>query len=196
MAEVNPPRRVIIGISGATGAVYGIRALETLQKMEAIQTHLVISPAAERTILAETEFSVTQVAALADVLYDYQDIGAALASGSFYREAMIILPCSIRTMAALATGLTDNLLTRAGDVTLKEGRPLVVAVREAPLHVGHLRQMIQLAEMGGIIFPPVPAYYNHPRTIDDLIDQTVGRILDRAGLRGHDLGQEWQGAAR
>ena len=195
MAEVDQPRRVIIGISGATGAMYAIRALETLQKMQAVQTHLVISPAAERTILAETEFSVTQVAALADVLYDYQDIGAALASGSFFREAMIILPCSIRTMSALATGLTDNLLTRAGDVTLKEGRPLLVAVRETPLHVGHLRQMAQLAEMGGIIFPPVPAFYNRPRTIDDLINQTVGRILDRAGLRGHGLGQEWQGAA-
>jgi 4-hydroxy-3-polyprenylbenzoate decarboxylase len=158
-----------------------------------VETHVIISPAAKRTLVHETEYSVPQVEALADVLYDYRDIGAALASGSFRTFGMIIAPCSIKTVSALATSYADNLLTRAGDVTLKEGRPLIVVVRETPLHVGHLRMLTQLAEMGGVIFPPLPAFYQRPRTVDDIITHTVGRILDRFGLPSAGLVQEWRG---
>lgn len=187
------PRRVVVGISGSTGSIYGIRLLQVLQAMPDVESHVIISPAAKRTLVHETEFSITQVEALADVLYDYRDIGAALASGSFRTFGMIIAPCSIKTVSALATCYTDNLLTRAGDVTLKEGRPLVVVVRETPLHVGHLRMLTQLAEMGGIIFPPVPAFYQRPKTVDDIITHTVGRILERIGLPSRGLVQEWRG---
>jgi 4-hydroxy-3-polyprenylbenzoate decarboxylase len=187
------PRRVVVGISGSTGSLYGIRLLQVLRTRPDVETHVIISPAAKRTLVHETEYSVPQVEALADVLYDYRDIGAALASGSFRTFGMIIAPCSIKTVSALATSYADNLLTRAGDVTLKEGRPLIVVVRETPLHVGHLRMLTQLAEMGGVIFPPLPAFYQRPRTVDDIITHTVGRILDRFGLPSAGLVQEWRG---
>jgi len=187
------PRRVVVGISGSTGSIYGIRLLQVLHTIPDVESHVIITPAAKRTLAHETEYSVSQVEALADVLYDYRDIGAALASGSFRTFGMIIAPCSIKTVSALATCYADNLLTRAGDVTLKEGRPLIVAVRETPLHLGHLRVLTQLAEMGGIIYPPLPAFYQRPKTLEDIITHTVGRILERIGLPCHGLVQEWRG---
>jgi 4-hydroxy-3-polyprenylbenzoate decarboxylase len=190
--SLRPPKRVVVALTGATGIIYGIRLLEILRAMPGVESHAVISPAAKRTLVEETDFTVKQAEALADVLYDYRNIGAALASGSFHTHAMVIVPCSIKTMASLALSFADNLITRAGDVTLKEGRPLVVVVRETPLHVGHLRLMTQLAEAGGIILPPMPAFYNRPQSIDDIVNHTVGRILDRIRLP-HDLVKEWQG---
>ncbi len=191
--ESSARKRLIVGISGATGSIYGIRLLEVLHRLPEVESHLVLSPAAKRTLVEETDYSVRQVEALADVLYDYRDIGAAIASGSFRTHGMIIAPCSMRTLSALATSFADNLITRAGDVTLKEGRPLLVAVRETPLHLGHLRLMTQLAEIGGIILPPMPAFYARPQTIDDLVNHTVGRLLARVGLETTGLVGEWQG---
>lgn len=184
--------RLIVGISGSTGAIYGIRLLEVLRETPGVEAHLIVTPPAKRTILEETDYTVKEVEALAHQVYDYRDIGAAPASGSFKTGGMIILPCSIRTAAALATSTGDGLLCRAGDVTLKEGRPLIVAVRETPLHAGHLRQLLALAEIGGIIFPPLPAFYHRPATLDDLVNQTVGRMLDRLGVP-NGLGREWTG---
>ncbi len=186
-------KRVVVAISGSTGSIYGIRLLQVLKDMPDVETHLVISPAAKRTLIHETDFTVKEVEALADVVYDYKDIGASLASGSFRTLGMVVAPCSIKTMSALATCYADNLITRAGDVTLKEGRPLIVVVRETPLHVGHLRMLTQLAEMGGIILPPMPAFYNRPKTVDDIVTHTVGRVLDRLGLPLHGLVKEWRG---
>jgi len=183
----------VVGISGSTGTIYGIRLLELLKGIPDIETHVIISPAAKRTLLHETDFSVKEVEALADVVYDYKDIGAAPASGSFHTIGMVVAPCSIKTMSALATCYADNLITRAGDVTLKEGRPLIVLVRETPLHVGHLRMMTQLAEIGGIILPPMPAFYNRPKNVDDIVNHTVGRVLDRIGLPLQGLVKEWRG---
>lgn len=193
MSELIALKRVVVGISGATGAVYGIRLLETLKTLPSVESHVIISPAAKRTLRHETDYSPKDVEALADVIYDHRDIGAAPASGSFRTMGMIVAPCSINTAAALAMCHTDNLITRAGDVTLKEGRPLILAVRETPLHVGHLRMLTRLAESGGIILPPVPAFYHRPQTIDDLINHTVGRILDRLGLPTAGLAAEWRG---
>lgn len=191
-SRLDATKRVVVALTGATGIIYGIRLLEVLAAMPGVETHAVLSPAAKRTLVEETDATVKQVEALADAAYDYRDIGAALASGSFLTHAMVIAPCSIKTMASLALSLADNLITRAGDVTLKEGRPLVVVVRETPLHVGHLRLMTQLAETGAIILPPMPAFYNRPQSIDDIVNHTVGRILDRIGLP-NALVQEWQG---
>jgi 4-hydroxy-3-polyprenylbenzoate decarboxylase len=190
-----PSLRLVVGISGASGSIYGIRLLEVLRGRPGIETHLIVSAAAKRTLVDETEYGVRDVEALATRVYDDRDIGAALASGSFRTAGMVIAPCSIKTLAALAGCHADTLIARAGDVTLKEGRPLVVVVRETPLHVGHLRQMLALAEMGGVILPPVPAFYHRPRTIADLVDHTVGRILDRFGL-AHGLVAEWTGTGR
>ncbi len=187
------PKRVVVAISGSTGSIYGIRLLQVLKDMPGVETHLIISPPAKRTLIHETDFSIKEVEALADVLYDYKDIGAAVASGSFRTLGMVVAPCSIKTMSALATCYADNLITRAGDVTLKEGRPLIVVVRETPLHVGHLRMLTQLAEMGGIILPPMPAFYNRPKTVDDIVNHTVGRVLDRIGLPLHGMVKEWRG---
>jgi flavin prenyltransferase len=186
-------KRLVVGVSGASGSILAIRLLETLRPMSGVETHLILSPAAKLTLVSETDYTVKQVEGLADAVYDCRDIGAALASGSFRTLGMIVVPCSIKTMAALATCQADNLLTRAGDVTLKEGRPLLVVVRETPLHVGHLRLMTQLAEAGGILFPPVPAFYHRPKTLDDLVNFTVGRMLDRLGLAEHGLTPEWTG---
>jgi 4-hydroxy-3-polyprenylbenzoate decarboxylase len=184
-----------VGLSGASGSIYGIRLLEVLRGIPGLETHLVVSQAAKRTLVAETDYSVRAVEALATRVYDDRDIGAAIASGSFPTAGMVVAPCSIKTLSALATCHADTLIARAGDVTLKEGRQLVAVVRETPLHVGHLRQMLALAEMGGVILPPVPAFYHRPRTIGDLVDHTVGRILDRFGI-AHGLVAEWTGTGR
>jgi 4-hydroxy-3-polyprenylbenzoate decarboxylase len=184
--------RLVVGISGASGSIYGIRLLEVLRDVPGLETHLIISRAAKRTLVDETEYTVRDVETLATRVYDDRDIGAALASGSFRTAGMVVAPCSIKTLSALANSYADTLIARAGDVTLKEGRPLVVVVRETPLHVGHLRQMLALAEMGAVILPPVPAFYHRPKTIRDLVDHTVGRVLDRLGVP-HGLVTEWTG---
>lgn len=187
--------RLAVGIAGATGVIYGIRLLEVLKGASDVETHLVVSRAARRLIADETDYAVEAVEALATRSYDDRDIGAALASGSFRTAGMAIAPCDVSTLGALATGYTGSLIARAGDVTLKEGRPLVAVVREAPWHLGHLRSMLALAEMGGVILPPMPAFYPRPRTIDDIVNHTVGRVLDRFGIP-HALVAEWTGAPR
>jgi 4-hydroxy-3-polyprenylbenzoate decarboxylase len=187
--------RVVVGISGASGSVYGIRILERLRGDSSLEVHLVISTAGKRTLVEETDRTVKEVEALADVVYDDRDIGASLASGSFHTAGMIVAPCSIKTLAALASCHADTLIARAGDVTLKEGRPLLALVREAPLHVGHLRQMLAFAEMGGIVFPPVPAFYQRPASVEQIVDHTVARVLDRMGLSHTDV-TEWTSGGR
>jgi 4-hydroxy-3-polyprenylbenzoate decarboxylase len=172
--------RIVVGISGASGVAYGIRLLEALQEVGA-ESHLVITKPGEMTIGYETRFASKDVAAKADQIYPIGDIAAPIASGSFKTQAMIVAPCSVRTMSEIATGVTTNLLTRAADVTLKERRPLILLVRESPLHLGHLRTLVQLAEIGAIILPPVPAFYAEPQSISDLVDQMVGRMLDILG---------------
>jgi flavin prenyltransferase len=189
------PRRVVVGISGASGSIYGVRLLEALRKDPATEIHLVMSSSGKRTLAEETDYPVKDVEALAHVVYDDRDVGASLASGSFRTAGMIVAPCSIKTLAALASCHADTLIARAGDVTLKEGRPLLVLVRETPLHVGHLRQMTALAEMGGIVFPPVPAFYQKPKTVDDIVAHTVARVLERMGLAGEPFA-EWTGGGR
>ena len=191
-SKSHQPRRLIIGISGATGAIYGIRLLQVLQTAPGIETHLVMSKAAERTITYETDLTIPQVRAMADASYNIADIGATISSGSFQVEGMIIAPCSMKTLSAVAHSLSIDLLGRAADVILKERRPLVLVVREAPLHLGHLRLMVQAAEMGAIIVPPVPAFYNFPKTLDDIINHTVGRILDLVHI-DVDIVKRWQG---
>ena len=183
---------LIIGITGATGAIYGIRLLEVLSKKEAIKTHLIISKSGEETIKYETGYEPNEVRALANFAYDIDDIGASLSSGSFQRDGMIIAPCTIKTMSALANSYAENLIIRAGDVTLKERKPLVLVVRETPLHLGHLRSMVQLTEMGATIFPPIPSFYNKPKTIDDIINSTIGRVLDLFNIE-HNLSNRWSG---
>ena len=185
-------RRLIIGITGATGAIYGIRMLQVLRTLPEVETHLVISRAAEQVITHETELTLQQVREMSDVTYNVKDIAASISSGSYPVEGMIIAPCSIKTLSAVATSLSLDLLSRAADVTLKEGRRLVLVVREAPLHLGHLRLMAQAAEMGAIIVPPVPAFYNFPKTVDDIINHTVGRILDLFHI-DVDLVKRWEG---
>ncbi|WP_207461135.1 UbiX family flavin prenyltransferase [Azospirillum sp. SYSU D00513] len=175
------PPRLVVGISGASGVIYGIRLLETLRRI-GVESHLVISRSAEVTLAHETDMKVADLRALASVNHAAADIGASIASGSFRALGMIVAPCSVRSMSEIATGVTSTLLTRAADVTLKERRPLVLMVRETPLHLGHLRTMTALAEMGAIIAPPVPAFYSKPRSIDDLVDHAVGRALDLFGL--------------
>jgi flavin prenyltransferase len=166
--------------------------LQVLRETPGIESHLILSGPGKRTLTAETDFTVAQVEALADVVHDNRDIGAAPASGSFRTAGMVIAPCSIKTLSDLANCHSDNLMSRAGDVTLKEGRTLVAVVRETPLHVGHLRQMLALAEMGGVILPPLPAFYLRPTTIAEIVDHTIGRILDRLDI-DHTLTPEWQG---
>jgi 4-hydroxy-3-polyprenylbenzoate decarboxylase len=172
-----PPKRLIVGISGASGIIYGIRTLEYLRRA-GIETHLVMSKAAEMTLVYETDLKVKDVRAMADVYHAMTNIGASISSGSFRTAGMIIVPCSVRTMGEIATGVTSSLMSRAADVVLKERRRLVLAFRETPLHGGHLRTMAQLSDMGAIIAPVVPAFYTRPKTLDDIIDHTVGRLLD------------------
>ncbi len=171
------PARLIVGLSGASGVVYGVRLLELLRPL-AVETHLVITKSAEITLAYETDLSAADVRALADAAYPVTDLGAAPSSGSFKTLGMVVAPCSIRSMSEIATGVTTNLLTRAADVVLKERRRLVLMVRETPLHAGHLRNLVALAELGAIVAPPVPAFYPLPASIDDVVDHTVGRVLD------------------
>jgi 4-hydroxy-3-polyprenylbenzoate decarboxylase len=184
--------RLIIGISGASGVIYGIRLLEVLAQDKSLETHLVLSPAARATITQETNWKVSDVEALADVVHKPADVGASIASGSFTTMGMIIAPCSIKTLSAIANSYTADLLARAADVQLKEGRPVLLLVRETPLHLGHLRLLVQAAENGAIIMPPVPAFYGQPQTVDDLVNGTVGRALARIGVQ-NSLYFEWLG---
>lgn len=188
----NEKKRLVIGISGASGAIYAIRLLEVLKPLEYIETHLIISNAAKQTIAAETEYSIQDVKALADVNYDVRDIGAAISSGSYCTLGMIILPCSIKTLSGIAYSYTDDLITRAADVCLKERKPLVLCVRETPLHLGHLRLMTQAAEIGAQITPLMPAFYHHPKTVQDIVDQSVNRLCDQFEIQlEQDLFQRW-----
>ena len=186
-----PSRRLVIGITGASGVIIGIRLLEILAP-GGIETHLVLSPAARATIAQETTWKVSDVQSLAQVNYNHQDIGAAIASGSFATLGMVVVPCSIKTLSAIANSYANDLISRAADVTLKEGRPLLLAVRETPLHRGHIHLLSQAAEAGAIIFPPVPAYYARPRTLQDVINNTAGRILARLGIENQEY-LEWKG---
>lgn len=184
--------RLVVGMCGATGAIYGIRLLEVLQGSPEIETHLIISKAAERTIPWETPYTIQEVGKMATVRYPVTDVAAALSSGSFLTAGMVVIPCSVKTLAAIAHGYTDNLLSRAADVTLKEQRRLVLVVREAPLTLAHIRNMAACAEMGAVIVPPVPAFYNHPQTIDDVVNHTVGRVLDLFGIDS-GIVRRWEG---
>ena len=184
-------RRIVVGITGASGAVYGVRLLQRLSDHPEIETHLLLTAAASMTINAETNLKPADVVALADRSYRPRDVGAAVASGSFRTAGMVVAPCSIKTLSAIANSYDSDLIARAADVTLKEGRPLILAVRETPFHLGHLRLMLQAAEAGAIIAPPVPAFYHRPRTIEELVDHFIDRILDRLGIESG--GREWQG---
>jgi flavin prenyltransferase len=188
-------RRFVVGMTGSTGSLYGIRLLEKLRALPDTEVHLVISGPGKRTLVEETDWTVADVEALAHVVHDNKDIGASVASGSFRTAGMVIAPCSIKTVSALANSYADTLVARAADVHLKEGRPLIAVVRETPLHAGHLRQMLALAELGGVILPPMPAFYTRPKTVDDIVNHTVGRVLDRLGLP-QDLVPEWLGTGR
>ncbi|MEW6663706.1 MAG: UbiX family flavin prenyltransferase [Thermodesulfobacteriota bacterium] len=182
-------KRLVVGISGATGAIYGIRLLEFLSKTD-VETHLLVTESAEKTIRIETSWSLKQVKDLATVTYTMEDVGADISSGSFHTEGMVVIPCSIKSLSAIANSYNENLLIRAADVALKERRKLVVVVRETPLHRGHLSLMMSVAEAGGVILPPIPAFYFLPKTIDDLINHTVGRVLDVFGI-DHHLFNRW-----
>jgi 4-hydroxy-3-polyprenylbenzoate decarboxylase len=184
--------KLIVGITGASGAIYGIKLLEVLNKQPQIETHLVLSDPAKQTIELETNWTVAKVEALASFVHDSNNIGASISSGSFRTDGMIVVPCSIKTMSSIAISYNNNLIVRAADVTLKEKKRLVLAVRETPLHLGHLRKMVELAEIGAVILPPMPAFYHHPKTIDDIIEQTVGKILDQFDIT-HNLFKRWQG---
>ncbi|TXU08715.1 UbiX family flavin prenyltransferase [Enterobacter hormaechei] len=188
-------KRLIVGISGASGAIYGVRLLQVLRDVAGVETHLVMSQAARQTLSLETDLSLRDVQALADVIHDARDIAASISSGSFKTAGMVILPCSIKTLSGIVNSYTDTLVTRAADVVLKERRPLVLCVRETPLHLGHLRLMTQAAELGAVIMPPVPAFYHRPQTLDDVINQTVNRVLDQFDIDlPEDLFTRWQGA--
>jgi 4-hydroxy-3-polyprenylbenzoate decarboxylase len=183
---------MVIGMSGASGSIYGVRLLEVLRDIPDVETHLVLSEVAPITLREEMGLSPQDVQALADRWYRARDIAAPIASGSFLVDGMVVAPCSVRTLAGLAYSQSDNLLLRAGDVMLKERRPLILMLRETPLHLGHLRSMTRLAEMGAILAPPIPAFYHHPQTIDDLVDHSVGKVLDLLGI-GHSLFRRWEG---
>ncbi|AXF58332.1 UbiX family flavin prenyltransferase [Leclercia adecarboxylata] len=188
-------KRLIVGISGASGAIYGVRLLQVLRDVAEVETHLVMSQAARQTLSLETDYSLRDVQALADVVHDARDIAASISSGSFKTAGMVILPCSIKTLSGIVNSYTDTLVTRAADVILKERRPLVLCVRETPLHLGHLRLMTQAAELGAVIMPPVPAFYHRPQSLDDVINQTVNRVLDQFDIDlPDDLFTRWQGA--
>lgn len=175
-------QRIIIGLTGASGAIYGIRLLEVLRSVADVETHLIVSAAAKQTLALETTYSLRDVQAMADVVYDNRDIAAAISSGSFITSGMIIMPCSIKTLSGIANSYNDTLIARAADVILKEKRKLILGVRETPLHLGHLRLMMNVIEIGAIIFPPMPAFYHQTQTIQDIVDQTVNRVLDQYGI--------------
>ena len=182
LAHTSPPKRIVVAISGASGAVYGVRLLQLLRESGKAQTHLTVSDAGFLNLQQELDIGRAEVETLADVVYPVQDVGAAIASGSFQCDAMVVAPCSMRTLAAVALGLSDNLITRAADVVLKERRRLILMVREAPLTLAHLRNMTSVTEMGGVIFPPVPGFYHRPQTLNEMIDHTLSRVLDLLGL--------------
>jgi flavin prenyltransferase len=184
--------RIVVGISGASGAIFGIRALEMLRQIDDLETHLVISAGARTTISMETDRTIDEVSGLADVTHKEANLAASISSGSFRTDGMLVAPCSIKTLSAVANSFADNLLARAADVTLKEGRPLVLLFRETPLHLGQIRLMAQVTEAGATVMPPVPAFYHLPRTIDDIVDQTVGRALDQLGLNPPGVNR-WSG---
>lgn len=189
--QANTAKRFVVAISGASGAVYGVRLLQAL-RAQAVQTHLVVSEAGWLNLQQELALGRAELEALADVVYPVRDVGAAIASGSFRCDGMVVAPCSMRTLAAIALGLSDNLITRAADVMLKERRRLVLLARETPLNLAHLRNMTQVTEMGAIVFPPVPAFYQRPSSIDELIDHSVSRVLDLLGLPQADVAR-WNG---
>lgn len=186
------PRRLIVAITGATGAIYGIRTLETLRRLGSVETHLLVSTAGWLNIQHELQLDKAEVHALADVVHSVRDVGASIASGSFYTDGMIVAPCSMKTLASIAHGLSDNLITRAADVVLKERRRLVLLVRETPFNLAHLRNMTAVTEMGGVIFPPLPAFYHRPQSIDEMVDHTVERVIDMFALRA-PLSTAWRG---
>ena len=185
-------QKIVVGLSGSSGVIYGIRLLEILRGIPEVESHLVLSKGAEVTLMLETPYGVDEVKSLADVVYDPGNLAAAVSSGSFRVSGMVVMPCSMKSLAQIALSLNDNLLTRAADVTLKERRKLVLVPRETPLHLGHLRHMTAVTEMGGVILPPVPSFYHAPKTIMDLVDQTVGKVLDQFGIE-HRLFQRWGG---
>jgi 4-hydroxy-3-polyprenylbenzoate decarboxylase len=190
-------QRLIVGISGASGAIYGIRLLEILQKLPEIDTHLIISKAAKRTIVLETDYKVDQVEKLADEVLPDHDIGASVSSGSYKTSGMVVIPCSIKTLSGIANSYADNLLVRAADVVLKEQRKLVLILRETPLHLGHTQLMTRSIEIGATLLPAMPAFYHRPSTIDDLINQTVNRALDQFDIElPEDLFERWTGSPR
>jgi len=182
-------KRIVIGLSGASGVIYGVKMLEYLREMD-FETHLIISEAGKLNIRIETDYNPEDVSAMANFTYDHKDVAAAPASGSFLTEGMVVVPCTVKTLSGIANSYTENLLVRAADVSLKEKRKLVLVVRETPLHKGHLRLMSQAADMGAHILPPVPSFYHMPKTIDDIIDQTIGKVFDYMGIQ-HDLFKRW-----
>jgi flavin prenyltransferase len=183
-------KRIIIGISGASGVIYGVRLLALLKDKKEIETHLIISEPGKKNIVIETDYNADEVTAMATRVYNNDDLGASLSSGSFLTEGMVVVPCTIKTLSGIANSYNDNLLVRAADVTLKEKRKLVLVVRETPLHKGHLRLMTMAADMGAHILPPVPSFYHQPKTIGDIIDQTIGKIFDYFGI-SHNLFRRW-----
>ncbi|MBC7405183.1 MAG: UbiX family flavin prenyltransferase [Cytophaga sp.] len=192
MTAVATPRKLIVAITGATGAIYGVRLLQALRELPDVQSHLLISEAGVLNLHQELDLNRKDVEALADVVHNVRDVGASIASGSFQSDGMIITPCSMKTLAAVANGLSDNLITRAADVVLKERRRLVLMVRETPFNLAHLRNMTAVTEMGGIIFPPLPGFYHKPQSIQEMVDHTVGRVLDLFALP-HHLTPRWNG---
>ena len=188
-----PVKRLVVGITGASGVIYGVRLLERIREGgSGVETLLVISPDAERNLEIETDYSIEQVKNLANCVYDHADLAAPISSGSFLTMGMVVIPCSMRSLSDIATSRGGNLLARSADVTLKEGRKLVVVPRETPLHKGHLELLLKVADTGGVILPPFPAFYHHPETIDDIIDHTVGKVLDQFGIY-NNLYQRWNG---
>lgn len=187
-------RRIVVGISGASGAAYGIRTLEVLREVPEVETHLVVSVAGKQTIMLETDLEVRDVERLADHVHGVGEIAAAISSGSFITLGMVVVPCSMRTLSGIAYSASDNLLIRAADVVLKERRRLVLVVRETPLHLGHLRAMVQVTEMGAVVMPAMPAFYHRPSSVDDIVNQTVNRMLDLFDIElPADLFQRWEG---
>lgn len=188
-------KKLIVGISGASGAIYGIRLLDVLRSVQDVETHLVISAAGAQTIALETDYTPADVSSLADRTHRFNDIAAAISSGSYKTFGMVVIPCSMKTLAGIAHSFSDNLLLRAADVVLKDRRRLIIVPRETPLHLGHLRLMTQVVEMGAVLAPPLPAFYHRPQTIDDIVNQTVNRVLDLLEIDlEEDLFNRWQGA--
>jgi 4-hydroxy-3-polyprenylbenzoate decarboxylase len=189
MEEAFMKKRIVVGISGASGVTYGVRILELLKETN-FETHLVLSKAGRLNIEIETDYHPDAVEAMADFVYDHKDMAASLSSGSFLTEGMVVVPCTIKSLSGIANSYNENLLVRAADVTLKEKRKLVLVIRETPLHIGHLRLMTQAAEMGAHLLPPVPSFYHQPKTLEDIIDQTIGKVFDYMGVE-HDLFKRW-----